>query len=154
MSCLDQFRFSFQLPAKAATRYGIFLTTSNRTFTVAPPNLWASCVSLINFFSSSIRSAVSLRTITSSMVSTTSPFSPRFRLQPTDTHAHFLHWNKPPILRSDRMDSKVSRQNKPVRWILTLVPLWSPGALNIWKHSAVKVRSEPRINLTLCDKGH
>lgn len=44
-------------------------------------HLYFSCVSLISLLSSSILSAVNLRTITSSMVSTTSPFSPRLRLQ-------------------------------------------------------------------------
>lgn len=43
--------------------------------------LYCSCVSRSIFFSSSILSVVNLRTMTSSMVSTTSPFSPRLRLE-------------------------------------------------------------------------
>lgn len=44
-------------------------------------HLYWSCVSRSSFFSSSILSVVNLRTMTSSMVSTTSPFSPRLRLE-------------------------------------------------------------------------
>lgn len=118
-------------------------------------NLWASCVSLINFFSSSILSAVSLRTITSSMVSTTSPFSPRFLLRPTDTLSlSSLMRAAESQIRRNEFISLVRQQNKPLRFILTLVPLWSPGVLNIWKHSAVKVRADWRVKLTLCDTDH
>lgn len=104
MSGLDQLCILLQLPVIKKSFY--FLITEgdtwNSIFTpvTTPPGLffrtglsgvqhfnssimylYFSCVSLIIFFNSSTRSAVSFRTMTSSTVSTTSPFSPRFLLQ-------------------------------------------------------------------------
>ncbi len=93
-----------------------------------------SCVSLINRFNSSILSTVNLRTITSSTVSTTSPFSPRFLLW-TRTH-----------IRSPL--SAVRNRMLERKWTgsgLTLGPQLSPGAQSIVRHNAVKQGRKERV---------
>ncbi len=93
-----------------------------------------SCVSLINRFNSSILSTVNLRTITSSTVSTTSPFSPRFLLW---THTRI----RSPL-------SAVRNRMLERKWTgsgLTLGPQLSPGAQSIVRHNAVKQERKERV---------
>lgn len=102
MSSLDQLCILLELPVTRKilliTKYALSSIFSPSTIpprpgplqdrTLSAPqlnasatHLYFSCVSLMIFFNSSTRSAVSFRTITSSTVSTTSPFSPRFLLR-------------------------------------------------------------------------
>lgn len=80
MTCLDWIHLFLQFPGGTEYIYHMWVADidSEREMETY---LYFSCVSLISLLSSSILSAVNLRTITSSMVSTTSPFSPRLRLQ-------------------------------------------------------------------------
>lgn len=99
--------------------------------------LYCSCVSRSSFFSSSILSVVSLRTMTSSMVSTTSPFSPRLRLE---ERPHFHIYKLTKKIRSNLWGAFV---------ILTWELLWLPAALSIGRHSAKQKQKKKVFSLRL-----
>lgn len=102
MTCLYQVHFLLQLPVGTQIKGGlkVFSHSHQRSFFTVFMHLYCSCVSRSSFFSSSILSVVSLRTMTSSMVSTTSPFSPRLRLKerrmqtPSQPLKHFTFYHR------------------------------------------------------------
>lgn len=108
--------------------------------------LYCSCVSRSNFFSSSILSVVSLRTMTSSMVSTTSPFSPRLRLWRSKQG----NWN------TERVQKKRIYHHSCSAWscvyvclVLTLELQWLLGARSTVTHNAEEKRKPVNLTPTL-----
>lgn len=100
--------------------------------------LYCSCVSRSNFFSSSILSVVSLRTMTSSMVSTTSPFSPRLRLWRSKQG----NWNTERVLKTIGVSCTCVI-------VLTLELQWLPGARSTVTHNAEEKRKPVNLTPTL-----
>lgn len=132
VTCLYQVHLLLQLSVRTQIKekLQVISHSGQKCFFSVSIYLYCSCVSRSSFFSSSILSVVSLRTITSSMVSTTSPFSPRLRLEKTRMRTPSYLLKQFTFYRSVCVCIVV----------LTLVLLWLPAAQSIVRHNAKKHR--------------
>lgn len=149
MSCLNQFSFSFQLPAETAT---------------CLPNTLARSVRQLDPAESGGSKPVGFLRFTDQLLQLLDPVGRQppndhvldrlhhFTFLPSlpsaaDRHAVSVFTETKAANSQVKQDEAVvsflfSQRNKRVRQTLTLGPRLSPGAPSIWMHSAVKGRSE------------